>query len=151
ESSSMALLLSLYLGDATQVSAALATLPTLYAQAGYSRAHESEADGFALAFLEDAGIDPGSFATIMEKLDAAAGVELPEAVQYLSSHPPTEDRIDRLRARAFAARASPLPCPPRRCTSRGDLEDDLEERRHVVTDPEKLGQMMQQAQQMQQR
>lgn len=109
ESSSMALLLGLYLGDAAQVSTTLTALPTLYAQAGYSRSHEEEADGYALALLEEAGIDPGSFATIMEKLDGTAGAELPEAMQYLASHPPTEERIERFRARASAAHSSSLP------------------------------------------
>ncbi|MCA9619689.1 MAG: M48 family metallopeptidase [Myxococcales bacterium] len=103
ESSSVALLVSVYLGDVAQVSSVLAALPSVYAQAAYSRSHETEADSFALAFMQRTGQDPHDFAAIMTKLQAAIGGDDRDgAWQYLASHPPTKERIAR-----FAAAAHP--------------------------------------------
>ena len=58
ESSVMALLLMSYFGDVTQVSSLLSRLPTVYAQAHFSRTHEYEADSFALEYLHKTSIAP---------------------------------------------------------------------------------------------
>ncbi len=108
ESSSVALLISTYLGDATQISALLTALPTLYAQAGYSREHETEADTYALDFMQRTGLSPLHFASIMRKLQDEMGGdkadETPGAGAYMSSHPPTAERIARFEE---AAKRSP--------------------------------------------
>lgn len=95
ETSSMALLLSAYLGDATQISSLLATLPTAYTQANFSQAHEAEADEFALSFLHRTGIARKNFASILRKLQAQSGQKDAEksVLRYLASHPSTEQRI----------------------------------------------------------
>lgn len=99
ESSTMALLIGTYLGDATQMAGVLASLPTVYTQAHYSRNHESEADTFALDYLRVHDIAPHHFADILSKLEEklGGGQRSPEALQYLSSHPPTRERIARFR------------------------------------------------------
>ena len=95
ESSSMAILVSTYFGDVAQVTTLSASLPAAYAQAHYSREHETEADVFALEYLDRAGIDPQHFAHILRALQASHGEEEKGAVSYLASHPPTSERIVR--------------------------------------------------------
>ncbi len=99
ESSTMALLIGAYLGDATQISSAIAVVPTIYAQSTFSQAHETEADEFALAFLKQAGISPRNFVTILEKLTREIGGKANEKgmLRYLASHPPTEERLRQFR------------------------------------------------------
>lgn len=95
ESSSVALLIGAYLGDVGQISTVLAAMPAAYSQAGYSRAHESEADEFALELMHRAGVAPHHFASILQKLSEEAGSEDDGASRYLSSHPSTQERIQR--------------------------------------------------------
>jgi len=99
ESTSVALIASVYLGDATQLSTLLAALPAIYTEASYSREHETEADTYALEFMSNAGLDPRHFADIMTKLqiEMESMGEGPAALRYLSSHPPTKERIARFR------------------------------------------------------
>ena len=104
EASSVALLISAYLGDVGNVSAIMAALPTVYAQAAYSRDHETEADGFALELMAEVGQDPRDFAAIMRKLQTALGEGAEDdAWRYIASHPPTSDRIARFEAAADSA------------------------------------------------
>jgi Zn-dependent protease with chaperone function len=100
ESSSVAILVSTYFGDVAQVTTLSASLPAAYAQAHYSREHETEADSFALAYLERSGIDPHHFADILRALQAEHGKEDEGAVAYLASHPPTSERIRRFESGA---------------------------------------------------
>lgn len=102
ESSTVALLLGTYLGDASQVTVLAAGLPTVYAQSHYSRSHETEADSFGLALLRQLDIPPSTFANILERMvgaeRAAAEANAPAALRYLSSHPAASERIERFRA-----------------------------------------------------
>lgn len=95
EGSTVVLLVSTYFGDVTQLTTISAALPGIYAQAHYSRAHETEADSFALEHLEKTGIPKRRFADILRSLQKAAGGELKGGFQYLASHPPTDERIAR--------------------------------------------------------
>lgn len=99
ESSTVALLIGAYLGDATQFAAVSASLPTVYAQAQYSQGHEVEADTFALEYMVAHGIAPHHFADVLTKLERelGAGGDGASALQYISSHPPTQARIERFR------------------------------------------------------
>jgi Zn-dependent protease with chaperone function len=98
ESSSVAILVSTYFGDVAQVTTLSATLPAAYAQAHYSREHETEADSFALEYLERSGIDLHHFADILSALQAVQGKEDSGAMTYLSSHPPTSERVRRFKS-----------------------------------------------------
>jgi Zn-dependent protease with chaperone function len=98
ESSTMALLISAYVGDAAQMSAIFASLPTVYTQAHYSRSHETEADTFALEYMQTRGIALHHFADILSKLEQkVSGGKHHDALDYWSSHPPTKERIARFK------------------------------------------------------
>ncbi|MCH8176637.1 MAG: M48 family metalloprotease, partial [Proteobacteria bacterium] len=69
------------------------------------RRHETEADDYALEKMVQAGIDPVHFANMMRKfmaLEANGGAKAENASatenkinSYLSSHPATQERIER--------------------------------------------------------
>jgi metalloendopeptidase OMA1, mitochondrial len=67
------------------------TLGTL----AYSRHHETEADVIGLRFAARAGYDPRAGATFWEKMEA--GSKGPKPPRWLSTHPPSSDRIANLR------------------------------------------------------
>lgn len=95
ESSTVLLLVSTYLGDVTQLTTLSASLPGVYAQAHYSREHETEADTFALEYLDQTGIAHHYFADILRSLQKEVGADDQHGLQYLASHPPTTERIRR--------------------------------------------------------
>ena len=84
-------------GDASNL---VAALPMVLVQAGYSRDFEREADRFTLETLRARGIEPRHFAEILRKLEGehrernARADDVTEKVfAYLSTHPPTEERV----------------------------------------------------------
>jgi len=93
-----------YLGD---VSSLLATAPAVIMQAKYSRDMEREADEYAEKTLQLNALSPCLLAGILNKLEAAHLAtrknkeQQPEAepknnhavMDYLSSHPATQERI----------------------------------------------------------
>ena len=93
ESSSVFLLAGVLLGDVSGSSLAV-SLPAVLLSNGFSRGHEREADRYAFALLKRRGISPRAFAGIMRRLmkrepgSAGAG-----PIGYLSTHPPTPERI----------------------------------------------------------
>ena len=86
-------------GDAATLSVAVAGLPSLVAQAEYSRDFETEADDFAFELLRQHEMSPEAFATVMERIQADCECE-PGALDFLSTHPVTGERIKRARAAA---------------------------------------------------
>ena len=82
-------------------------LPTLLMQSGYSRTFETEADSFAFERLKSVGLSPSYFAEMMELLEqdhaarndkpAGKAADAPPALEYLSTHPATAERIRRAR------------------------------------------------------
>ncbi|MCP4503557.1 MAG: M48 family metallopeptidase [Deltaproteobacteria bacterium] len=101
ESASVMLLVSTYIGDVTQIATLTTALPTVLMESKFSRTHEDEADTFALDYLVKYQLDPADFADIMEKLKEEIGEsDDPDSLQYLSSHPPTNERILRFRKAA---------------------------------------------------
>jgi len=83
-----------YIGDFSQLAAAA---PTVMMQAHYSRELEQEADDYGAALLTANGLSPALLADALETLSKMhpGGKELP----YLASHPPTAERIGKLRGR----------------------------------------------------
>lgn len=97
QSSAIGLLMTWYMGD---VSSLLATVPAMMVQASYSRDMEREADGYAARTLTLNGMSPCLLPDVLHKLEAAHSKRQTEAVakkegrvmDYLSSHPATQDR-----------------------------------------------------------
>jgi predicted Zn-dependent protease len=88
-------------GDAATLSVAVAGLPAVLAQAEYSRDFESEADDFAFQLLHRHGMSPEAFASVMERIEGEdCGNESSGALDFLSTHPVTSERIQRARAAA---------------------------------------------------
>ncbi len=87
-------------GDAATLSVAVAGLPAVVAQAEYSRDFETEADDYAFRLLREHGLSPAAFATLMERSEAECGCE-PGALDFLSTHPVTGERIERAHAAAL--------------------------------------------------
>lgn len=99
QSSAVAVLVATVTADAASLSAAVAGLPAVLAQARYSREFETEADDFAFELLKRHDISPAAFASIMERLAADRG-EQERAWSFIASHPVTAERVERARAAA---------------------------------------------------
>jgi len=91
-----ALLLVLLTGDVGSASSMAAALPTILVQAKFSRDFETESDDYAAQFLNQRKISTRHLADILQRmseLDKSDGTEIPG---FLSTHPLTQDRINRL-------------------------------------------------------
>ena len=103
-------------GDVSSLSSIVTTIPVVLTQLGYSRDFEREADRFALQALQEQGIAPHHFASALQRIEHAARCPAPTAPtapqgqaceeptkehpleeesmsSYLSTHPPTQDRL----------------------------------------------------------
>ena len=109
QNSLTALLISAAIGDLASASSLAATAPTLLINAKYSRSFEREADAAAARYLRNRDVSAEKFADILLRLEANARREKPETSAkqekkeksslvegYLSSHPPTRERIKEL-------------------------------------------------------
>jgi predicted Zn-dependent protease len=76
------------------VSAVLANVSTVLLDLKYSRDAEREADDYALSMMKANGIDTASMAAMFERLESMSEGEPPA---YLSSHPSSAERIERIR------------------------------------------------------
>ncbi|WP_445370320.1 M48 family metallopeptidase [Methylomonas sp. HW2-6] len=99
QASAVGLALAWYVGDFSQV---LAAAPALLLEARYSREFERDADQFAADALKANAIPPGRLADMLQKLEAARqgnyNRKFADGLDYLSSHPSSEERINRLRS-----------------------------------------------------
>ena len=95
-------MLAMITGDMSGTAEALFGLPVLFAELAYSREHETEADHFALQYLQANGIEPQRFADLMLRLEHlhnsldGSDAEDPNAQRwkrYLSTHPITQERV----------------------------------------------------------
>ena len=98
QASVVGLAMTWYVGD---ISTLLAAAPTTLLETRYSRDFERRADAFGARMLKLNGISPGRLADILEKLEHAHARkgEAPggSAMDYLSTHPNTAERIRTLR------------------------------------------------------
>lgn len=104
ESSSIFLVAGVLFGDVSGSSLAV-SIPATLLTSGFSRGYEREADAYAFDLLLRRGQSPKAFAAMMRRLSA----DLPDglehgAVGYLSTHPPSPERI--AAAERAAARSS---------------------------------------------
>ncbi len=82
-------------GDLSAASDLATSLPAILANLSYVRGMEREADDFALAFMLAGGIEPSHFANIMLRLDPQEKESGGGLSDFLSTHPPTPERIRR--------------------------------------------------------
>lgn len=95
QDSMSALLIASLTGDLSNVSALSASIPTVLMQAKYSRDFEREADQYAFAWLEQAGIDSDVLSRLLLRLEAEMGVDSDADTpgNWLSSHPRSAERV----------------------------------------------------------
>lgn len=105
-------------GDVSSVSSLIAAIPVVLTELGYSREFEFEADRHAAGVLRQNGMNPAALGHSLQRLEQAHGAEncadeeksgpgsCHEAAwwRYLSTHPPTAERIRRLEAFSDRAR-----------------------------------------------
>ncbi len=96
EQTSTGLLMSLMAGDPGGTVAFAPQAARVLGLLRYSRTHEEEADVDGLRLLQTGGIDPRGMAEFFEKVQKRVGTE-PSLFQYVSTHPKTAQRIERLR------------------------------------------------------
>lgn len=92
ESSSLFVLAGLLFGDVSGSSLAVSIPATLLGN-GFSRGHEREADAYAFGLLNRNSISPAAFAAVMRRLADERPDADGEVIAYLSTHPPTPERI----------------------------------------------------------
>ena len=86
--------MSVLLGDVVSAGSALAGLPTLLLETGYSRRFELEADAFAARYGLERGWGTEPLERILTRLSENAG----STPTFLSTHPATPARLEALRA-----------------------------------------------------
>ena len=96
---STGLLLAAVTGDASGAMVYGLETARLIGLLRYSRLNEEEADAKGMRMLLAAKIDPQGMIGFFEVLRKAGG-EVPGLLKYLSTHPSTEDRIERLKSLA---------------------------------------------------
>ena len=96
QNSATALLVAAVVGDIVSITSLAAALPTMLLQAKYSRDFETEADEFALGYMQRNGIPLEAFAAILLRMDEKAAAK--DAPVYLSTHPAARERAERFRA-----------------------------------------------------
>jgi predicted Zn-dependent protease len=100
QNSGVVVLIAALAGDAVSMSVLAAALPTALLQSHYSRQFEEEADEYAFAHLRRHGYSPQLFADMMRRLQQADARTAGEGgvLRYFSTHPVTEERIQRAEA-----------------------------------------------------
>lgn len=102
QDSGTGLLIATLTGDVISASSLAAALPTMLIDAKFSRDMEREADDVAAEYMLQQGISLQHFADILMELQALSGGgqaaedEGFQALQYLSTHPATRERVSRL-------------------------------------------------------
>jgi Zn-dependent protease with chaperone function len=74
----------------------IANTSQLLGQTRYSREFEADADAYAAGLLTESGISPCHLATGLRKLEAAAPMHVRTQSEWFSTHPLTQDRIERI-------------------------------------------------------
>jgi Zn-dependent protease with chaperone function len=95
QDSAVAVLIATITGDPFSTSSLVVALPTLLVNSKYSREFEREADDYAYRYLVANNIELYKYANILQRI---TGDETGEgAANYLSSHPTTDDRLQRFK------------------------------------------------------
>jgi len=103
---STSLLISIMGGDMGSIGRIAANGASTLTNLRYSREYEEEADRRGMALVMKAGIDPSGMVHFFESLERRQGAE-PGLLRYLSTHPPTGDRISHLKGAAESLATPP--------------------------------------------
>lgn len=93
QNSTVFVVIALITGDVSSATAFGGALPAFLLQTKFSREFEAEADRHAVTMMKAAGLDPVHLARMLESLSKAHGESDLSALKYLSSHPPTPERL----------------------------------------------------------
>lgn len=91
------LLLSMLFGDASGVGALVIENADQLKQLGYSRGLEQEADENGLKLMKQKGIEPEGMSDLLNTLKEEEGSGTNDAMQFLSTHPLTKERMKYIR------------------------------------------------------
>lgn len=98
QGSALAALSAYLFGD---ISSVLAGVPAAILTLRYSRDHEREADAYAIEVMQRNGLPPAALADVLVRLEnrrgAASDAEPERGQDFMSTHPPTQARIEALR------------------------------------------------------
>lgn len=97
QNSAVFVVIALVTGDVSSATAFGGALPAYLLQNRFSREFEREADDHAVATLRAAGISPRHLADMLERLAKAHDEQDSALLGYLRSHPPTPERIRRIK------------------------------------------------------
>ena len=126
QTSMVAVAIGLWSGDFDSL---LTVAGTVLVGASYSRRFEFEADAFAAETLHGASLSPRLLADMLRRLSEAGGGDGP---RYLSSHPPTPERIRRLEAGAQRSRGRLAPGTAVRAKASGGAAKSCDNHRWPV-------------------
>ena len=107
ESSATALIIAAVTGDVASATSLAAAAPTVLLQMKYSRDNEREADQYAIGMMRSAGQDPRHLTTLLTRIEAKTPKRFRAVPDFVSSHPPTDERA--ALAGAGAPTAAPAP------------------------------------------
>ncbi len=97
QSSIVTLAVASITADVSSMGMTMTGLPVLFLQSNYSREFEEAADDFAIHLLSQNNIPSTFLADILERIDAKYGEGRGNDFAFLSTHPITADRIDKMR------------------------------------------------------
>lgn len=99
--------IALVTGDVSQVGHLTTLLPGILVQSSYSRDYEQQADDDAATTLKADGQNPAALAHLLQRLDAKVCGKTGCGRSWISSHPATQDRVNRLLSKGAAMKAKP--------------------------------------------
>jgi Zn-dependent protease with chaperone function len=88
--------IALATGDVSQVAHLTTLLPGILIESAYTRGFEQQADDDAAANLKADGQDPAALANLLQRMDAKVCGKSGCGPSWISSHPATRDRVNRL-------------------------------------------------------
>ncbi|MBK9991970.1 MAG: M48 family metallopeptidase [Verrucomicrobia bacterium] len=93
QNSAVVAVFSFISGDVSGATALGGALPTFLLQNKFSREFEEEADAEAVQRMRRAGLEPKYLADMLERLSAKHHERKSKAFDYISTHPPTPERV----------------------------------------------------------
>jgi Zn-dependent protease with chaperone function len=111
QSSAVVVVAGFLFGDLSGTGSLSVSIPVLLLESGFSRDHEREADAFAFDLLKQRERSPADFARVMRRLSQHYGEKDFGAVSYLSTHPPSAERVEAAERAAGLAPGDPAAMP----------------------------------------